>query len=443
MKSFRGPLLAAATAICMGMLALAWYLRQPEQLVRGYLQNLAAAPDAEVELPLSHLAELGDAGVAALVEQLTSDRAAIRQSAGRVLLEEVDRWELLGDEAVGTRLGALARALSQFAPRMDRENRRVAADLAMRLLLWPRAEQNGTCPWLADCEAVLATAAERPRTADRGLAASASSIGMAASASSANGAPAGIADLGTSLADKVRLPGGGLPIDMLPMPEPGGFVEPRIAHSAPPVVDPHEPRRLQLPRDARSLDGQDNDDDADESSNDEIASIGANHPGRLQTASRNSHLNSVGLQAPKQSLGDPKADDADAWQRLEPRDVMRRLHGSDPQIVLAARVELERRGISGRQLELARQATDPDPKVRRALAESLPSLPGVDAKHWLVQLSYDDDPQVRATAVTLMATSGDLELVGRLEQISRDDPDDYVRAQANKAVRPAGRAASQ
>ena len=130
------------------------------------------------------------------------------------------------------------------------------------------------------------------------------------------------------------------------------------------------------------------------------------------------------------------ANDTAAWQKLQPRDVMSRLHVSDPQVVLAAREELERRGISGPLVDLARRATDPDPKVRRQLAESLPRLPGVDAKPWLLELSYDENAQVRATAVTLMATSGDLEMVHRLEQISRDDPDDYTRAQAAKGLAP-------
>jgi HEAT repeat protein len=143
----------------------------------------------------------------------------------------------------------------------------------------------------------------------------------------------------------------------------------------------------------------------------------------------------LGLQARRQSLGGPRSDDTAAWRQLEPRDVMRRLHVSDPQVVLAARVELERRGISGPLVDLARRATDPDPNVRKQFAESLPSMPGIDAKPWLLELSYDENSQVRATAVGLMATSGDLELIRRLEQISRDDPDDYIRAQAAKGVK--------
>ena len=48
-------------------------------------------------------------------------------------------------------------------------------------------------------------------------------------------------------------------------------------------------------------------------------------------------------------------------------------------------------GSAARSSILARRATDPDPKVRRELAESLPSLPGIDAKPWLLELSYDEN----------------------------------------------------
>jgi hypothetical protein len=97
-------------------------------------------------------------------------------------------------------------------------------------------------------------------------------------------------------------------------------------------------------------------------------------------------------------------------------------------------VELDRRGVKGPLVEVARRAADPNPTVRLQLAESLPTLNGVDARPWLLELSYDDDAAVRAAAVTLMATSGDLDLLKRVQQVSLDDPDDHTRAQAEKAL---------
>ena len=134
----------------------------------------------------------------------------------------------------------------------------------------------------------------------------------------------------------------------------------------------------------------------------------------------------------------PTPDDVAAWHRLKPREVMRQLHVNDPRVVAAARVELEQRGVTGSLVEVARLATDPDPQVRKSLAESLPSLAGVDAKPWLLELSYDDDPQVRATAVTLMATSGDLELLKRWSK-SRARTPTTTPAQAAKALPPRAR----
>ncbi len=110
------------------------------------------------------------------------------------------------------------------------------------------------------------------------------------------------------------------------------------------------------------------------------------------------------------------------------------LHSTDAATTVRVEAELRRRGVTGPLVDLARRAADPDPRVRRELAESLPELPGIDARPWLLEMSYDDDPKVRATAVTWMATSGDLELLRRVRQVSLDDPDDYTRSQAEKAL---------
>ena len=104
------------------------------------------------------------------------------------------------------------------------------------------------------------------------------------------------------------------------------------------------------------------------------------------------------------------------------------MHSSEPRLATAAVDELERRGVTGPLVELARRAGDPNPSVRRQFAESLPTLDGVDARPWLLELSYDEDAEVRAAAVTLMATSGDFELLKRVQQVSLDDPDDHIRA---------------
>jgi hypothetical protein len=139
------------------------------------------------------------------------------------------------------------------------------------------------------------------------------------------------------------------------------------------------------------------------------------------------------LVAPSELLGDKRGRPT-SWRALELRDVTRMLRAPDPTLAAAAKEELQRRGIVGPLVYLARLAGDADPAVRRALVESLPTLSGVDARPWLIELSYDDDPRVRAAAVTLMATSGDLELLKRVKQVALEDPDDQTRGQAAKAL---------
>jgi HEAT repeats len=164
----------------------------------------------------------------------------------------------------------------------------------------------------------------------------------------------------------------------------------------------------------------------------------ANRPMRLPSevdalaSNRSVHANS-GLDVPVESRGDKRERPA-VWARLELRDVMHLLSASDPTLAAAAQEELQRRGIVGPLVDLARFAGDADPAVRRAFVESLPTLSGVDARPWLLELSYDDDPRVRAAAVTLMATSGDLELLKRVKQVALEDPDDQTRGQAAKAL---------
>jgi hypothetical protein len=116
------------------------------------------------------------------------------------------------------------------------------------------------------------------------------------------------------------------------------------------------------------------------------------------------------------------------------REVVEKLDAADSHDAAAALAELQRRGITGPLVEIARRLADRDPAVRLKLTESLPTLAGVDARAWLLELSYDEDSQVRAAAVTLMATSGDIDLLKRVQQVALEDPDDHTRAQAEKAL---------
>ena len=401
----------AATAL-LGILAVAWHSRRPEILAERWQARLAELPDAELEPQLRRVAELGDAGIPVLAAALGSPREPLAEAARVAILDEMARWELLPADAAMARLSALAESLAARSRQFDGPPRRFAADLALRILHWPHEDGDSRRPaLLARCEAVLAAAAA-PQRAPSVIA----NQSPAASPAFASSNAASV----ESLAVLARYPGGGLPVELASLPPP--YKTAHASHDEVETPPTAEPGRLSDQIATKTL---------DESSEPPAA----NQPRRLPTAG--DALQSMRLlsaQTADRLPAEFNPNNAAAWNGLKVRELMQALDSADPQITANARGELKRRGITGPLAELARRAADPNPAVRLELAESLPTFSGVDARPWLLELSYDDDPRVRAAAVTLMATSGDLDLLKRVQQVSLDDPDDHTRAQAEKAL---------
>jgi hypothetical protein len=124
-------------------------------------------------------------------------------------------------------------------------------------------------------------------------------------------------------------------------------------------------------------------------------------------------------------------------------DLMRRLRNEDQALSAAARRELLRRGFTDVELELARQLVDPDPVVRKQLAQAVPRLQSIDAAPWLMWLCHDSDAEVRMTAITLLATTGDMALLERVEAMARQDSDPRIRDLAEQIARQQSMAASR
>ena len=121
---------------------------------------------------------------------------------------------------------------------------------------------------------------------------------------------------------------------------------------------------------------------------------------------------------------------SEGLRKIETLELMRQLSEPEEQGSALARAELSRRGFGEVELALARRLFDPDPEVRKKLARSLPGLQSVDAAAWLLQLCKDEDVDVRRTAVTLMATTGDPGLLEQVESIARRDSDPQIRDMA-------------
>jgi HEAT repeat protein len=144
------------------------------------------------------------------------------------------------------------------------------------------------------------------------------------------------------------------------------------------------------------------------------------------------YLDSAPVSARSGQAGtDPKHESAG----LETVELMRRLQSSEEGTVAQARAELVRRGFTETHLALARHLFDPDPAARRRLIRLLMRLPNVDAVPWLLQLSRDENADVRHSAISLLATTDDPALVEAIETIARKDPDPRVRRQAERLAR--------
>ena len=112
--------------------------------------------------------------------------------------------------------------------------------------------------------------------------------------------------------------------------------------------------------------------------------------------------------------------------------MIRRLQTPDPAQAAGAETELRRRGFGDRELGLARQLLDPDPRARRRLARLLPEVSGLDAVPWLMELGRDRDAEVRLTALALLATTGDPSLLGRVRELIRGDVDPRIQRLAEQ-----------
>jgi hypothetical protein len=133
----------------------------------------------------------------------------------------------------------------------------------------------------------------------------------------------------------------------------------------------------------------------------------------------------------------------DPLRSTDALDLMRRLRSDAEAERTSARRELMRRGFSEVDMELARQLFSPDAEVRKQLALAVPRLASVDAARWLMWLATDPQPEVRLSAITTLATSGDPSLLDKVEALARKDSDQRVKAVADQIAKQHDLAASR
>jgi hypothetical protein len=138
----------------------------------------------------------------------------------------------------------------------------------------------------------------------------------------------------------------------------------------------------------------------------------------------------AGVQAAT-ALADIGPQDHGAEYRLEPIELMRQSCSADQTQAARARAELMRRGFNEVQLELTRRLMDANPEVRKELARTLPAMQSIDAAPWLLWLAEDKDSDVRLAAISTLGTTGDPDILRRIETLARGDSDPRIAALAD------------
>ena len=334
-------------------------------------QLLAAESELQAAAIAEQLGELDEAGIAPLVAALTSESLAVSDAAAAEIAQELGEWRSLPKKTSAPLAAELIRELAQQHEAIPLEHQWQVRQWAQVILLWPlRNSTVDAGALLDDCQAIL----ELPLPPE---------VPLEPRLAQAEEPPPTLS---------VEAPSD-MPAEetLAPIVDPSSLVPPATPPPTAPEMPPEpdedtikapilEPRGF-LPPKARRIE-----DDV--------------HPKEPQPL-------------PEGESQPLPAEGGDDLRGLPDLEVMRELH-SGAVAAQEAEGELARRGYKPPHLALAWRLTDPDPKVRRRLAEALPRITGVDPRPWLLRLSEDADDEVRTAARSILKTSSDPELQSRL-----------------------------
>jgi hypothetical protein len=399
------PRLMCVAVLATGATAWVWFA-QTAWTSRYWQNQLVTATDEEAPALVNRIAELGDKSVAILVFGLASPREGVRREARLALDDKLNLWARLPREQASGKLRILAAALAEHSAEFEPTSQLFAADLVTRILLWPTdGNVVERAQLVADCEQTLRA---RKPGADQ------------------------IAGRWRRDRDAVRsalvaadLQPSSLPIVTANPPPFDALEAPDLPPLQSSISDARSPQAIAASEPPRKL-------TVDHTGARRLTAGGAApHAAANQAAYVADDVEQV---AWTQSLdGANAANSAGGLRDQEALELFARLSQS-ASIAAAAESELKRRGFSRREIEAGKHLTSKDADERRRWAEALPGMRGVDAKSWLLWLSRDEHAVIRRTAVTLMATSQDPQLLRRVEQVAREDADPDTRAQAARFV---------
>lgn len=407
-----GILLSTAAGLLLVRPVSRWY---ETQAVDAWLRRLETAPAGEMPERLRLAGDAGEHSLDLLVAALQSPRAELSAAAHDALAARIDRRSAGQDPATPAQLASLVERLSRSIDRWPPQSQRWAANLVEQILelspAWDVADRSAA---LAACQVVLSAAGALKEPAHPASKPVAQLTALSTPGPLVQSEATPAHELG-------KVPGGGLPMT-LPLGTPSNstaeIANPPREHtiheyqssgqnSTPP------PRLLSPdPQGARPV--------PDSSQNP------LRKPSTEVSPSETLRVSATAKANPSESLDDEAL--TVRW--------MHQLQSTDQSAVRRAEDELRQRGFGEFQVELARRLTHDNPVLRRQLAEAIPGMPQIDRKVWLIWLSRDEDADVRLTALSIMATSGDPELMKRVEQIARQDSDPRIQRQADKLQNP-------
>lgn len=190
--------------LASAIVATSWgvWHRSGDWLASYWAAKTCAAPDDEVQPQIARIAGIGAPGIPSLVALLGSDRILVRQAARQALWEEMDRWQSLPREESVARRETLVESLACQAGKFSPAARAEAADLADRMLRQPIGDGDGLPPRILTlCEQVCRAAIEGGPT-----------LPLSDPPTPADAVP-------FPLSSFTPLPGGGLPLDLSPLPD--------------------------------------------------------------------------------------------------------------------------------------------------------------------------------------------------------------------------------
>ena len=419
--------LIVLTASCVLIFLPEW--RSSHLVARRWQYEIANLPDGQVLPQLRQIAQLGQAGVDVIVEEMGNRRDSVSRDARRVISETLQQWQLLSIDKSTRNVVRLAMSLSESIDQFEEPSRDFSSEIALRILFWP-AESNGVqrMELVEHCERILRVTGNDNRS-------SAELIFAGEATDKTSLLPNGIgetarlpvyADSPIPLDDLPTIAGGDVPFEVAAIPSLDPIVsrskfalQPEVRHgkgtksflqvdTATPSDEQSEPNRLVPP-------------------------IAAKSPRERAKPILDHQSVKPGLRLSWKQPQHRHASLPTDWREMDDLDVMRVQHHEHTASANAARGELIRRGYNETELQLAWLLTDSAPESRLRLVDTLPRT-SVDASRWLHWLTQDEDPRVRSAAITIMATSQDPRLASWLRRLHIEEKDDALRRQIEQIL---------